>query len=316
MRWFGKDAIAAAIDERAARDAIEMAFRQHSSQAIQSIAVGHLRFDRPPGDFHVKGAHLAGRSTFAIKMASSFYDNPAVGLPSSNGLMLVFDTKTGRPLGALLDEGLLTDVRTAIAGGIAARLIAPANTHTVGIVGTGTQAALQARWVSRLLGVNAVLIWGRNPERAEELAGKLRETGLAATVARTVEDLSARSDVVVTTTPSSTPVIGATCLRAGLRVVAVGADAAGKREIAPEIMAATDIVLADSRAQCLAYGDCAGVGVDDRIVEIGNALNEPFPPLADTAVAVADLTGIGAQDAAIAEVVWHSLSGRAALQAG
>lgn len=316
MRWFGKDAIAAAIDERAARDAVEMAFRQHSSRALQSIAVGHLHFDRPPGDFHVKGAHLTGRSTFTIKMASSFYDNPAIGLPSSNGLMLVFDTNTGQPLGALLDEGLLTDVRTAIAGGIAARLIAPANTRTLGIVGTGTQAALQARWVSRLLGSDAILIWGRNPERADDLARNLRETGLSASIARTVEDLCARSDVVVTTTPSTTPVIGVSCLRAGLRVVAVGADAAGKREIAPEILAAAAIVLADSRAQCLAYGDCAGAGVDDRIIEIGEALHQPFTPLADTAVAVADLTGIGAQDAAIAEVVWHSLSARAALQAG
>ncbi|MGA0607387.1 hypothetical protein ACO2Q0_15455 [Phenylobacterium sp. VNQ135] len=308
MKWFGKDAILAAIDPDQAVETIAQAFRDHSAGRVQSIAVGHLRFDRPPGDVHVKGAHIDGRQLFAIKMASSFYENPARGLPSSNGLMLVFDAETGAPLGVLSDDGALTDLRTAVAGGIAARLIAPDETTTIGVVGAGTQAALQARWVKRCTGARDIRIWARSAARAEDLAGRLRAEG---EVAHAVEDLAAlcsQADLIVTTTPARAPLIGLQAGRPGLRIVAVGADASGKRELAPELVRAADYLFVDSRTQCAAYGDSAGVAPPGGMTEIGEALAQPPARLPADAMAIADLTGIGAQDAAIAELAWRSLN--------
>lgn len=309
MKWFDKQAILAAIDADEALDTIAQAFRDHSAGKVQSLAVGHLRFDRPPGDVHVKGAHIGGRGMFAIKVASSFYENPDHGLPSSNGLMLVFDALTGAPMGMLSDDGALTDLRTAIAGAIAARLIAPDAPGLLGVVGAGTQAGLQARWIARTTGVRRIRVWARTQERAQGLAQELRADGLEADAASDLTALYREADLLVTTTPAREPVIGRDALRPGLRVVAVGADASGKRELAPELIAAAQLVLVDSRSQCAAYGDSAGAIAPARMVEIGEALAMPAPPrLAADAIAIADLTGIGAQDAAIAELAWRSLN--------
>lgn len=309
MRSFDKASIVAAIDENEAVLAIEHAFRDHSSGHVLSFPPGHLRFDRPPGDFHVKGAHIAGRPYFTIKLASSFFDNPKRGLPSSNGLMLVFNAESGEPVATLLDEGLLTDLRTAIAGSIAARLIAPPNVRQIGIVGAGTQAAMQARWVARLLGNADICIWARDPARAEALAASLRSGGQEARAVPDLNILCARSDVIVTTTPSSSPLVGMEHLRPGLRVVAIGADATGKRELSLDLVEAADVLLVDSRSQCLAYGDCAGISDPTRLIEIGEALSRgPTLALPSDAVAIADLTGIGVQDAAIAELAWRHLT--------
>lgn len=309
MKWFDKDAILSAIDADQALETIAQAFRDHSAGKVQSIAVGHLRFDRPPGDVHVKGAHIDGRELFAIKMASSFYENPARGLPSSNGLMLVFDAQTGAPLGMLSDDGALTDLRTAVAGAIAARLIAPADPQTLGVIGAGTQAALQARWIARTTGVRRVLIWARSADRAQHLARELRAEHLEVQVADDPASLCREADLIVTTTPAKSPLIGPETARPGLRIVAVGADASGKRELSPELIDAAQLVLVDSRAQCAAYGDSAGVLPPARMTEIGEALAEGLSAaLPPDAMAIADLTGIGAQDAAIAELAWRSLN--------
>lgn len=309
MRWFDRDAILSAIDPDQAIETIAQAFRDHSAGKVQAIAVGHLRFDRPSGDVHVKGAHVDGRALFAIKVASSFYDNPALGLPSSNGLMLVFDAQTGQPLGVLSDDGALTDLRTAVAGAIAARLIAPADVQTLGVVGAGTQAALQARWIARTTGARRIRIWARAPARAEALARRLQAEGQPAEAASDLAALCHEADLLVTTTPARAPVLGPEAARPGLRIVAVGADAAGKRELSPRLVAAADLLLVDSRDQCAAYGDSAGVTPRGKVIEIGEARAAgPSLDLPPGAIAIADLTGIGAQDAAIAELAWRSLT--------
>lgn len=309
MKWFGKDAILSAIDPDQAIAAISRAFQDHSSGKVQAIATGHLRFDQPPGDVHVKGAHVDGRPLFAVKVASSFYDNPRRNLPSSTGLMVVFDGHTGVPLGVLSDEGALTDLRTAIAGAIAAKLIAPSHPRRLGVVGAGTQAALQARWIARALGVEAVAIWARDAQKAAALAQTLSTEGVAATAVDDLAVLCRDADLIVTTTPARSPLLGLEVLRPGLRIIAVGADSAGKRELAPELVGAVDLLLVDSRAQCAACGDSAHVTPAPRMVEIGEVLGAGDPPkLPPEATAIADLTGLGAQDAAIAELAWRELT--------
>jgi len=306
MKIVDRPTLLAAIDREQAISMIEHTFRTYSLGQVREIAVGHLQFASPPGDVHVKGAHIGGAPVFAIKIASNFYHNPEVGLPSSNGMMMLFDAATGQQLALLLDEGALTDLRTAVAGAIAARLIAPPDPRVLGIVGAGTQARMQGRWIARHLGIGQVAIWARNSARSAALASEFDEAGFRAEIVPDLDTLCAQSDVIVTTTPSRAPLIEQRHLRAGLRIVAVGSDAPAKREIAVSVLEAAHLRLVDSRAQCSTYGECAGLPDTMALTEIGTALRDGVT-LSPSHIAIADLTGLGAQDAAIAQLAWENL---------
>lgn len=307
MRVVGLSEILAALDEDAALAAVEMGFRRLSAGDVHVAAVGHLEFSDPPGDCHVKAAHVAGDEVFVVKLASSFYRNPECGLPSSNGFMAVMSAKTGEIQAVLHDEGKLTDLRTAMAGAIAARAIARPGSETLGVVGAGTQGRLQARLIARQLGLKTVLIWARNADRAVALAA---ESGGEAVG---LPELCARADVIVTTTPSTAPLLTVDMVRAGARIVAVGADSPGKQELDPQLLARARVVV-DSRVQCIDHGEAgwairAGLIDAAALIELGALLAAPIA-FAEEEIVVADLTGVAIQDVEIAKSIWFSLGSR------
>lgn len=301
------------LDLEAALDDVADAMRRYSRGEAQQAAVGHLAFRDPPGDTHVKSAWLHGDEAFAVKLASTFYDNPRRGLPPGSGLMLVVSAQTGAPLALLQDDGELTDLRTAMAGAVAARVIAnPAwRAPTLGVVGAGVQAELQARWIAREIGAGRILVWGRRDAAAAGICERLGRLGLDARPVADLAELGQASDLIVTTTPARAPLLTLDMLRPGYRIVAVGADAPGKRELGAGVVARADLVLADSRRQAVDHGECCwalkeGLSAE-QVIEIG-ALLPAGPPPAPGACAVADLTGLGVQDAAIALGVWRRLA--------
>nr|WP_321362508.1 hypothetical protein [uncultured Hyphomonas sp.] len=314
MQVHSKDSILDAVDTSLAIKTIEASFCDYSLGNVQSGAVAHLRFQEPPGDFHIKSAHIGTSPYFVVKMAGNFYKNPERGLTSSNGVMMAFDADTGHTICVLADDGALTDLRTALAGTIAARLIAPTPIQTLGIVGAGTQAKLHAIWVSRHLGIEHVQIWARHAERAEQLAKDLRDSPFSVTSETDLSSLSRACDLIVTTTPSQRPLVTRDMIRPGLRIVAIGADSPGKTEVSKDVMAAADLILTDSTQQCMAYGECAGLAPSARtgpppIIEIGEVLlGQRVIDLQEHSIAIADLTGLGAQDAAIAELAIKKLT--------
>src|SRR5258708_5600282 len=243
MRVVNIAEILAVLNEDAALGAVETGFKRYSAGKTQVSTVLHLGFSEPPGDCHVKAAAVAGDEVFVVKLATSFYRNPELNLPSSNGFMAVVSARTGEILALLHDEGHLTDQRTAMAGAIAARTIVRAGSRTLGIVGAGTQARLQAKLLKRRLGLSSVLVWARNRNRATALAAEVRGESVG------LEELCARADVIVTTTPSTEPLLSVDMVRPGTRIVAVGADSPGKRELDPRILARGRTVV-DSIAQC------------------------------------------------------------------
>ncbi len=296
--------ILAALDEDAAITAVETGFKRYSAGRTQVSAVLHLGFGDPPGDCHVKAAAVTGDSVFVVKLATSFYRNPELNLPSSNGFMAVMSARTGELLALLHDEGHLTDQRTAMAGAIAARAIVRAGSRTLGIVGAGTQARLQAKLIKRVLGLSSVLVWARNRNRATALVAEVRGESVG------LEELCARADVIVTTTPSTEPLLSVDMVRPGTRIVAVGADSPGKRELDPRILARGRTVV-DSIAQCVDHGE-AGWAVRDGLIdpasllELGTLLESPVV-FAPEEIVVADLTGVAIQDFEIAKSVWNRL---------
>ena len=305
MRVIELAEILAALDEAGALAAVEEGFRRQSAGEAQIMAVGHLAFAEPPGDCHVKGAHLAGDPVFVVKLATSFYRNPDAGLETSNGFMAVVSARTGEVQAILHDRGRLTDLRTAMAGAIAARAIARPGSTVLGVVGAGAQGKLQADLVARVLGLQTTLIWARNTERAAEVASQLG----AETVS--LDELCARADIIVTTTPSTEPILTAGMVRPGTRIVAVGADAPGKRELDVALTAKARIVV-DSRTQCIEHGETgwavrAGLVDEASLIDLGGLLSSPIR-FGQDEIVVVDLTGVGVQDVQIAKFVWSRLS--------
>jgi len=285
----------------------------HARGLMVSPPPGQLIFRAPPGDCHIKYGMVRGGPIFVIKVAVGFFDNPALGLPVNNGLVLAFSARTGETVAIFRDEGWLTSWRTAAAGALAAKAGAPRGVERLGIVGTGHQAELQALWGASALNVGAVAIWGRDADKAEQLADRLRRSGLEVDVMTALPNLFDCCRVAITCTPSAAPIISDAMVRPGTHIVALGADSPGKVELDPQLVARADGIVTDDRAQCLDHGDFgfavrAGLLAEDADLSFGEVLAGAVQlRRRETDVTIIDLTGLPAQDVAIASLACEKL---------
>jgi ornithine cyclodeaminase/alanine dehydrogenase-like protein (mu-crystallin family) len=295
-------------------------------EALRSVRQGFLKLARGEaslpgvigfrlpggGEVHVKGAHLHGSRYFCVKEAGGFPGNAARGLPTSNGMVQAFDAQTGELRGLLFDNGYLTDLRTAAAGALAADVLARPGVVQAGILGTGTQARYQ---LDALLGVRQpgrVVVWGRNEEKARAFARELasRYNWLPVEVVRNVYQATEGSEVVVTVTAATAPLVREDWVFKGTHITAVGSDAPDKCELMGQVLAKADKVVADRLDQCLALGEIhhavegGYMTAADVHGELGELLDGRKPGReTDDEITVADLTGVGVQDAAVADFV-------------
>ncbi|MCR9137938.1 MAG: cyclodeaminase [Alphaproteobacteria bacterium] len=287
---------------------VEEAFRALATKEVVMPPILSMHIAEHNGEVDVKTAYVPGIDSFAIKMSPGFFDNPKYGLPSVNGLMVLFSATTGLVEAVLLDNGYLTDVRTAAAGAVAARWLARPDATQAGIIGSGTQARLQLKALSLVRNIERAVIWGRDDARARKCAEDCAsELGIDVTAVATVGDVMATSDIVVTTTPSSEPLIDASQLRPGQHITAMGSDADYKTELAPDVIAAVDRYVCDHYAQCLKQGElraavAAGSASPDLdYSEIGAVIEQQDGGRDGSSdITVCDLTGTGVQDTAIA----------------
>ena len=279
---------------------------EHARDKVISAKSGELLFQDPPGDCHIRFGYFRGAPAFVVKVAMGFYENPSRGLDTNNGLMLVFSSLTGTLIAILNDEGWLTSWRTAAAGALAAQAGAPSRITALGILGSGHQAELQALWAAHHLGTQRVVIWGRAAEKADRLAETLRLNALNAHAVSAVEDVFERCNVVITCTPSNRAIVPVRAVKPGTHIVALGADSLGKQELDPHILAQARVIMTDDHQQCaergeLAYALRAGLITEGADVALGHVLAGTRPGrLSDNDITVADLTGLAAQDIAIA----------------
>lgn len=307
------DRIRAALNVAEAVIAIEEGFAAYSSARARVPPVGYLGFDQPRGDCHIKFGHIAGADEFVIKVATGFYENPSRGLPSGNGFMVLLSARTGEPQVLLDDGGYLTDIRTAIAGLIAAKHLAPARPKGIGILGAGVQARAQLEHLLGHFGSCPVRVWARNGRSAAAVVAETAAKGYEAAVAATVRELCNECDLIVTTTASNAPLIDAAWIRPGTHITAVGADAKGKQELDPHVLAAADIRVVDSIEQCVDHGEAAHavaahLVTPGELVELGSIVSGARAGRTQpTQVTVADLTGLAVQDIQIARCVWKRL---------
>lgn len=259
------------------------------------------------GEVDVKTAYIPGFDGFAIKVSPGFFDNPKIGLPSLNGLMILFSAQTGQVQAVYLDNGYLTDLRTAAAGAVAARHLAPAVVQTAGVIGTGVQARLQMQAAHLVRPFQRVLVHGRDMDKARACAADLAAAlGVRAEAVSNPSALVAESQLVVTTTPSRVPILQADWLHPGLHITAMGADQPGKTEIAPAALMAADAYICDRVSQCETSGElegalASGLWTKGTPAELGQVIIGEKPGrVSPDDITICDLTGTGVQDTAIA----------------
>jgi ornithine cyclodeaminase len=288
-------------------DIVENAFRQLASGAVVMPPILRLDIAAARGEVDVKTAYVPGFDGFAIKISPGFFDNPKLGLPSVNGLMVYLSARTGLVEALLLDNGYLTDVRTAAAGAVAARHLSREDSSVAAILGAGVQAGLQLRALTLVRPIREARIWARRADAAKALAARASAAlGIPVAAVGSTADAVRGADIVVTTTPADAPILKRGWLAPGQHVTAMGSDAEHKNEIDPAIVADA-IYVADSLAQTRRLGElrhalAGGVVAADRpFAELGAVIaGTAGGRRSPSDLTLCDLTGTGAQDTAIA----------------
>ncbi len=287
---------------------VENAFHALATKDVRMPPILRLDIDEYNGEVDVKTAYVPGLDSFAIKISPGFFDNPKLGLPSINGLMNLFSSKTGMLEAVLLDNGYLTDVRTAAAGGVAANHLARKDAKHAAIFGAGVQARLQLKALTLVRDIASATIWARDIAKAEACAKKASlELGIPVSATDDGKDAASNADIIVTTTPSREPVLLAEWVKPGTHVTAMGSDAEHKNEIDPALIGKTDLYVCDSQTQTSILGelhhaiDAGIVAPDVAFPELGQIIAKlnAGRTSADQ-VTLCDLTGTGVQDTAIA----------------
>ncbi|MGX5828884.1 cyclodeaminase [Mesorhizobium sp. 43Arga] len=287
---------------------VENAFRSLATLPVAMPPILRLDIPEHRGEVDVKSAYVPGIDGFAVKISSGFFDNPKLGLPSGGGMMVLLSAKTGVVEALLLDNGYLTDVRTAAAGAVAAKHLSREDSTVAAIFGAGLQAGLQLEALRLVRPIAEARIWARDAAKAEATAARLRERlGITVRAEPDAADAVAGADIIVTTTPSAEPLIKAGFVAAGQHITAMGSDAEHKNEIAPAILRMADLYVADSARQTRRLGELhhaisAGVmAAEEEVTELGQIIaGERHGRRSASDITIADLTGTGVQDTAIA----------------
>jgi ornithine cyclodeaminase len=310
---FNRDQIERALEGLDVTGAIEEGFIAYSAGKTVVPPVGELVFEDPPGDVHIKYGYIKNDDYFVIKVASGFYGEIQLDLPPYDGLMLVFSQKTARLECILLDECHLTNVRTAAAGAVVAKYLAPKKVERIGVFGAGVQGKMQVEALLPIVDCRDVVVWGTSEEELEAYREAMSGHGLAIQTTLTSDEIADTCNLIVTATPSHTPLLRAEQIREGTHITAMGSDTHDKNELEPAILGKADLVVADSIEQCLVRGEIyhaltAGVLEHGEALELGNVIGDPaLQRTDDSQITVADLTGVAVQDIQISKAVYQTL---------
>jgi ectoine utilization protein EutC len=304
-----------------------------NQEAVDAVALGFTRLvegkvSLPPiirvdveanqGEVDIKTAYIEGLDYFAIKIASGFFGNPSIGLPYGSGMMVLMSARTGFLEAVLLDNGYLTDLRTGIAGGIAAKYLAPAKITTAGVIGSGVQARYQIRGLQLVRDFQRLMVYGIDPDGVERYASEMeQELGVEVVVSPCPCEVFRQSQFVATTTPSRKPYAKAAWLHPGMHITAMGSDGEHKQEFYPDALGKADRIVCDRKSQCFRLGELhhalkEGILTEDStITEIGElTAGIKTGRQNDQEITICDLTGVGVQDTTIAVLAYQKAISR------
>lgn len=289
------------IDERALAS-VERAFRWIAEGRVSMPPVMHIDVDAESA-VDTKGAFVDGIDHLAVKIATGFFRNPKIGLPSCSSIVALMNAKTGAFDCVFLDNGYLMDLRTGLAGAVAGNYLAPQSVHTVGVLGTGVQARYQIEGLALVRKFERLQVYGRDASSVSKYCKEMaKRLGIPVEPCATAEELTQNAQIVATTTPATKPVIMADWIHAGLHITAMGSDLPGKQELEAAVLERADVVVCDAIDQCRIGGELQHAKAEiKRLYELGSIIAGTQNFTRDPgALTICDLTGTGAQDTAIA----------------
>jgi len=311
MKVFGLEDIKRVLPKIDLTPLIKEGFVAYSSGLAVVPPVGELLFENPPGDVHIKYGYIQNEDYYVVKIASGFYGNLDLNIPSNQGgMMILFEQKTGKEVGVLIDQCYLTNVRTAIAGAICAELFAPNDLDYIGVIGTGVQARMQINYLSNLIDCKNVKVWGRGDKSVEKYIEEMSLLGWDIERANTTDEIAATCDLIITATPSKVPLLKSENLKQGTHINAVGSDSSEKNEVDNNIFKMADLIVADSISQCIERGEIShgiksGTVEQKNIRELGSLIKSKDDYRCQSnQITFADLTGVAVQDIQIAKAVF------------
>ncbi len=287
--------------------AVEAAFAEHGRGAVQMPPKVYITL--PKGDFRTMPAYLPALKIAGMKIVNVHPDNRSFGLPTVMAVTVILDIDTGRPEAVINATGL-TDMRTGAAGAVAARHLSSVRRIILGVIGSGRQAQAQVDAISEVLEITEIRVWSRTPRNAEAFAQCNASFG-----ARSVPiEEACDCDVLVTTTPATTPLVKSEWVHEGTHINAIGADAPGKQELEAGLLKRAEVFVDDidqavhsgeinvpiSRGLFMS-GDLAGT--------LGEVVLGKKRRSSPDAITIFDSTGLAIQDLAIAEIAMRKGSG-------
>jgi len=311
--FFQLDQIQRALKDVDPIQSIEDGFIAYSRGKVVVPPVGELLFKDPPGDVHIKYGYIIDDDYYVIKIASGFYPKSSDLVQHQSGLMLLFRQKTGELETVLLDKGFLTNVRTAAAGAVVAKYLAPKKVSCIGIIGAGVQARMQLQYLKSIVACSNVFVWGLNQKELDNYKKDMDSLGFKIQTSLNANEVAESCNLIVTVTPSQTPLILAEHVQKGTHITAVGSDTQNKQELDPRILQNADIVVADSISQCLVRGEIfqaikARLLDKDNLRELGHVISDKsLQRTSEDQITVADLTGVAVQDIQISKAVYERL---------
>jgi ornithine cyclodeaminase/alanine dehydrogenase-like protein (mu-crystallin family) len=260
------------------------------------------------GEVAVKGAYLQEAPYFVVQVTNSFANNPSINLPASSGILALFDAATGFPAALMVDNGYINHVRAGVVGALAAKYLANTPFDTVGVIGAGRQAFIQLKVLLTHRSVNLVKVWGRTPLEADSFARRIVEDhDVNITLAASVEEAVRNSDMLISATPSTKPLVEAGWLQPGMHITAVGSNAPNKQEYQAEVLGRADVIIVDDFDRAARLGEVhhgldAGV-ITRRSVQgnLSQLMGGEIPGRTGREqITFVDLTGLDWQDMVIA----------------
>lgn len=301
-------------------NAIEEGFGKLAKGEVDVPLPMHIGIDETavagPGDCHIKGGYIAGTTTWTVKLANvSFYKNLDKGLPPGAGIFICCDAVIGMPLAVFQENRYMTDLRTGAAGAVSVKHFGSSSKHkAVSFVGGGAIAKVMALSSHNVHKFEKGYVYGLDMDMSEKFAKELTaELGYPIEVCKTAEEAVRAGDVIFTQTPASETVLELDWLKPHATIIASGSDQPTKNEIPAEVQRASKFIT-DLTRQCSRVGELrsaikAGVMTENDVyAEIGEVVNGAKPGREGDELICVDLTGTGAQDAAIGQVAWEKLS--------
>ncbi len=291
-----------------------MAFKERALGYAQMPPKTYLKYIKDNGDLRTMPTYLERLDISAVKVVNAHPENrKKFNLPTVMATILLIEPKNGKLL-AILGGTVITAMRTGAAGGIAAKYLAKKNCKTASFIGAGVQARTQlAALKSVFQTLSNIRVWDLFPQSAESFASEInaKETRLQATSTKTVEEATEGTDIVVTTTPSTNPIVQNKWTSDGMHFNCIGADAPGKEEIAPAILRRAKIVV-DDWDQASHSGEI-NVPVSNGLIsreniwgELGEIVAGKKPGrTSQREITVFDSTGLAIQDAVTAELAYR-----------